>query len=565
MHLIEPIRSCVDEIIKRTGSGLKSMILDDFTTGVVSAGYSKSEMLLREVYLFEYIDTIFESVERLNHMKCIVVLRPTKENIERLCRELNRPHYRTYHLYFTCKIGSTIIEKLAEADETEVVRCARELPLDFQPITPFLFTLKLVSRTFDLKTCNWIPEGLKRVSDGLSSVLIALKINPLIRYQTQSQFCKTLAEEVSISIKNEAKINRTWCQAAPLDVNSLLIIVDRRNDLITPVVNKWSYYAMIHELFGIKSNRISLVDVPDRKPKDPKEMLISMENDPFFAENYYKNYGELGVTLKSSVESLKNATKSQAKVETMEDMKRFIDEYPETKRYASNLHNHVFLMSELTRLVTDHNLISASECEQELACGTLSNNEILANIKKLVGTDLIRPLDALRLVSLYTVTRPDKSSGMAELTKVLKGRKDILPEQIEFIKQLREFTLSKPQNPLDETVQQVTRMIVQGVKGVDNVLTQFKPRLNKVIEDIRKGYKLREADFAFCGERYKEEPPKRIIIFMVGGSTYDEALVVDHFNRTTNTEIILGGTSVHNFQSFMDEVRQAINYKNSRD
>lgn len=69
MHLTESVRSCIGDIIKSTGTGMKSMILDDFTTAVIGAGYSRSEILLREVYLFEYIDTIFESSERLNHLE----------------------------------------------------------------------------------------------------------------------------------------------------------------------------------------------------------------------------------------------------------------------------------------------------------------------------------------------------------------------------------------------------------------------------------------------------------------------------------------------------------------
>lgn len=557
MHLIEPIRSCIDEIIRTTGSGLKSMILDEFTTGVISAGYAKSDMLLREVYLFEYIDTIFESTERLNHMKCIAILRPTKDNIELLCRELRRPHYRTYHLYFTCRIGTTIIEKLGEADETEVVRCVRELPIDFQPITPFIFTLQSANKTFDLSNNNWHAEGFKRVSDGLASAMIALRMNPIIRFQTQSLLCRSLAEEVGQVLKNEAKMNKSWRQSAPFDVNSLLLIIDRRSDLITPIVNKWTYYSMIHELFDIKNNRISLVDVPNRQPKDPKEMLVFIENDEFFDENYYKNYGELGTTLKLAIETLKDTTKSQYKVETMEDMKRFIDEYPETKRYASNLHNHVFLMSEISRQVTEHLLIDISECEQELACGMSSNSEILKKLKQYVSSNLIRPIDAIRLVSLYTVCRPDRSSQLSELMKLLRTRKDITPEEVKFIEQLRQFTLTKPQNPLDETVQQVTRMIVQGVKGVENVLTQYKPNLAKIIDDLRRGNKLRESDFAFCGERYRDEAPKKIVVFFVGGMTFDEALIADQYNRSSSSglQVVVGGTIVHNFKTFMKEVK----------
>lgn len=452
------------------------------------------------------------------------------------------------------------MKKLSEADETEVVRCIRELPLDFQPICPFLFTIKLTDKTFDLRNDGWLPEGLKRTSDGLTSALIALQVNPLIRYQTQSQPCKILAERVGTTLRNESIGNKTWRQAAPFDVNSLLLIVDRRNDLITPIINKWTYYAMIHEQFNIVNNRISLVDVPTRQTKDPKEMIISMESDMFFEENYYKNYGELGSTLKSSVENLKNETQSKHKVETMEDMKRFIDEYPETKRYASNLHSHVFLMSEITRIVTDYNLFALSECEQELACNLSTNSEVIKKIKQLVSATSVRPMDAIRLVSLFTVCKPEKSSAISDLIRMLKSRGDVSAEEMQFIKQLREFSLSKPQNPFDETVQQVTRMIVQGVKGVENVLTQYRPSLFKILEDLRRGNKLKETSFAFHGERYREEAPKRLIIFYVGGVTYDEALVADQINRTNiqNMQVIVGGTSVLNFRSFMDEITHAI-------
>lgn len=441
-----------------------------------------------------------------------------------------------------------------------MVRCIKELPLDFYAVTPFLFSLKLENKTFDLKSNGWLPEGLKRTADGLASVMIALQMNPLVRYQTHSQQCKILAEKVSQMIKNESLANKTWRKAAPFDVNSLLLIVDRRNDLITPLVNKWTYYAMIHEQLNIINGRISLLESPNLQPKDPKEMLISIEKDQFFEENYFRNYGELGSTLKEAVENLKSTTKSQHKVETMEDMKRFIDEYPETKRLASSLHNHVFLMSELTRIVTEHNIISISECEQGMACSLSSHSEILKKIKQYISSSIVRPVDSMRLVCLYAVCHPEKSN-LADLAKLLKTRPDVSASDIEFIKQLRRFVLSKPQNPLDETVQQMTRMIVQGVKGVENTLTQHKPSLAKIIDELSKrGHKLRESDFAFHGERFKDEPPKKLIVFVVGGTTYDEALIADQINRTRcgDIQVIIGGTSIHNFRTFMEEVREAI-------
>lgn len=61
--------------------------------------YSQSEILQKEVYLFERID-IQNPGEGLKHLKCIVFLRPTPENISLLSRELRYPKYG---VYFICK------------------------------------------------------------------------------------------------------------------------------------------------------------------------------------------------------------------------------------------------------------------------------------------------------------------------------------------------------------------------------------------------------------------------------------------------------------------------------
>lgn len=51
-----------------------------------------------------------------------------------------------------------------------------------------------------------------------------------------------------------------------------------------------------------------------------------------------------------------------------------------------------------------------------------------------------------------------------------------------------------------------------------------------------------------------------VIVFMVGGVTYEESLAVHLLNQSTTSggvRIVLGGTTVHNSQSFLEEVSQA--------
>ncbi len=63
---------------------------------------------------------------------------------------------------------------------------------------------------------------------------------------------------------------------------------------------------------------------------------------------------------------------------------------------------HVTLVGELSRLVTQHNLLEVSEAEQELACQE-EHSQSLTKIRRLLATDQIRDLDAARLVLLYAI------------------------------------------------------------------------------------------------------------------------------------------------------------------
>lgn len=70
---------------------------------------------------------------------------------------------------------------------------------------------------------------------------------------------------------------------------------------------------------------------------------------------------------------------------------------------------HVTLVGELSRLVTQHNLLEVSEAEQELACQE-EHSQSLQKIRRLLSSDKIRDLDAARLVLLYAIRFADEDS-----------------------------------------------------------------------------------------------------------------------------------------------------------
>lgn len=151
------------------------------------------------------------------------------------------------------------------------------------------------------------------------------------------------------------------------DTAPILLLLDRRDDPITPLLTQWTYQAMVHEVLGIQNGRVDLSNVPEVRP-ELKEIILAQDQDPFFKKNMYMNFGDLGGNIKDYVEQYQTKTKSNASIESIADMKRFVEDYPEFRKLSGNVTKHVTLVGELSRRVGADSLLDASELEQSLAC-----------------------------------------------------------------------------------------------------------------------------------------------------------------------------------------------------
>ena len=107
MNVVTAIRNYVCKMIEDSESGMKVLLMDKETTSIVSMVFTQSEIMQKEVYLLERIDLSVPNTSQqqsndgsLSHLKCLVLLRPTVENISLLARELRKPKYGAYYLYF---------------------------------------------------------------------------------------------------------------------------------------------------------------------------------------------------------------------------------------------------------------------------------------------------------------------------------------------------------------------------------------------------------------------------------------------------------------------------------
>lgn len=395
----------------------------------------------------------------------------------------------------------------------------------------------------------WNLSLLQRTTQGLIALLLSFKKCPLIRFQANSKACKDLASSIEEVIKKETSLFDMG------QSNSLLLIIDRKEDPITPLLNQWTYQAMVHELLTINNNRVNLSNVPGIST-DLSEVVLSAEQDTFYAKNIFLNYGEIGQNIKELMEQFQTKAKSHQKIESIADMKNFVEAYPQFRKLSGNVAKHVTVVGELSSMVGKYCLLDVSEIEQEIASQN-DHSSHLQGIKKLLHNSHVRDSDAMKLVMLYALRYQNHSNNDLIGLKNLLRKRGISEQQLSNIVNILEYAGSHArQSDLFnvENAVKITKRFFKGLSGVENVYTQHKPLLHETLEDLLKG-RLKENLYPIFGNYLSNGRPQEIIIFMVGGVTYEESLTVHAFNKTyPGTKIILGGTTIHNSKSFLDEI-----------
>ncbi|CAL8083525.1 unnamed protein product [Orchesella dallaii] len=565
MNSVQGIRQYVDKMIQNSGPGMKILLMDQKTTAVVSSVYAQSEIMQKEVYLCDRLDN-FKNRDQLRHLKCLTFLRPTDENIHLLCTELRMPLYGQYFLHWANIISKADVKRLAEADEHEVVREINEFFADYIPINPHSFITNIPHGPIFSEVDLMDDKTAHCVGMALMSFLLSVKKFPLIRYTDWSLPCQKLADKVQNLMNKESNLfDFPQRQGKPV-----LLILDRRDDCVTPLLNQWTYQAMVHELLTIKNHRVNLANAPDI-PKDFQEVVLSPEHDTFFADNLYADFGTVGQSLRQLVERFQEKAKSHQKVESIEDMKNFIEHYPHFKQMSGTVSKHVAVVGELARLNEQHNLLEISELEQEISCHS-NHSQNLQRLKQIVANPKVRDIDALRLVLLYSLRYETHSNNdiMGLVTK-LKGR-GTSEENIALVRSFLKFggVKKRKSDLFGSDPVAVTKRFIKGLQGVENIYTQHTPWIKGIIEDALKG-RLKESQFPYFnyngqrGQPATMDPnyrPPEVIVFILGGITYEEALAVHNINRTENRLcVVVGGTAMHNMKSFIEEIKDSFSRK----
>ena len=175
----------------------------------------------------------------------------------------------------------------------------------------------------------------------------------------------------------------------------------------------------------------------------------------------------------------------------------------------------------------------------------------------------------LRLAALYALRYEKHPSNQLPMLldlltaagNVPHRRVDLIPKLLTYHHSLQALPAAGGFSDLFESssIFSGARSRLKGLKGVENVYTQHSPRLEATLQNLIMA-RLKEQQYPFVeGGGSTRDKPQDIIVFMVGGATYEEARMIAQVNASSpGVRVVLGATAVHNSKTFLEEVQDAV-------
>lgn len=551
----------------------KVLLVDHHTMPIISMSYTQLQLLQHDVILVEMLENS-EQLTVMKHLNCVVYVKPTREAIAMLSLELRNPHYHHYQVFFSNTVAKGDLEKLALADELEAINQVIEIFLDYSVINDNLFTVSFPRELTGPKHNTTIQE-----LSSLSSLLLSLKKCPVIKYETTSLELKKLASELLYYINLNSNNNLFDDLNRKSDTPPVLLILDRKNDPLTPLVAPWTYQLMIHELIGINRN---IVDLHDSN----EQLTLSETQDTFFHESMYLNYGDLTDKFQKYVDEYKKQTKQSSienlKTQDLSELKKILTKFPEFKKLSNNILKHLNIISEIDKQILNQNLWAVGELQQTIVCELENHQTIRAKLMDVVADSAISTENKIKMLLLYVAKFPNNSADLnALLTKLndpITTSPQPTPAQQQLIKNFRKYfggakkavpVTSSPDNNNIGKLFNKNKIKIQelfnpnnqssSMPKTDNIFMQYIPRLNDVLTLITTPPKAGQTntpefyDIAtlvpdVVASQYGSTtgvPAQEVIVYFKGGATYEEARLVHDLN-VINPQVnyIIGGDDV---------------------
>ncbi|XP_065191970.1 syntaxin-binding protein 1-like [Sycon ciliatum] len=563
------------------------LVVDHLSMRVISACCKMHEILSRGITLVESIE---KSREPLPHLDAIYFISPTEASVTSIVRDFvndrSEPLYRSAHIFFTEPCSDALFQKLAVPSIARVIRTMKEVNIAFMPAESRVFSLDApdaFQHFFSPSSSRARSVSLDRLAEQISTVCFTLNEFPAVRYRSESDRTKELADKVQESLDKYKRDVDSNLGQAPGKSKSQLLILDRGFDPVSPVLHELTFQAMTYDLLKIENDVFRYAFTGGSGQTGERECLLD-DNDDLWVELRHLHIAEVSQKVSSMLRSFVESKKeTKGKSVNMRELSKLIKKMPQYQKELNRYSLHSQL-AEDNMVRFRGNVEKLVSIEQDLAMGTDSDGEKVKDPMRLIVPVLldekISKLDKIRILLLFIIIKNGISDENLEKLMRHAGipsaeAATILNMQHLGVKIIEEDGSKKKKRPKRKD------------RHNDFALSRWTPLVKDMMEDVTEGqldkdlypFLRKEAQTAaLSGDdsqassgpisaRWKFKPDShvaaeaksgpRLIIVVVGGATYSELRAAYEVSKANSTwEVIIGGTELLTPGAFLNNLQQ---------
>ncbi|CDR96473.1 Sec1 family protein, putative [Babesia bigemina] len=524
--------------------GLKLLILDDATAASMSLVQTHSYLLEGGVLLTTNIsdENLFnedpQNLSNLRHLKAVYIIQPSHANVARLCDQLRGGYFKEYHLYFTSMPLEGQLEMLAKNDVLELVCGVYAYHTDLMAVCRYCFLLD--AGTSDLYTSVHSGEAA-RVSQGLFNVFRIIKQIPSILHVAGSPEARELGLKVQSLLNNDLlnseAILKTYSKFGTGEsYGCSLLIYDRKCDCITPLMNQWSYQAMIYELLPMSRNSVRIGE---------EDYILNPDFDDFYGANIFKDFADVESALTEMIQDNKK---------TFSDAMNILQNIPQQTKICNETKRHVAILHELSQIIQSRDLLNTGLLEQDMGTHVRSSAEAFEAVVEYLNNPDLDPFEKLRLAMLFCLEyrRHEDKVNMIKDNLRMNGLESMVGK-VDALLQYADVTdsgsdslaiLSRARSTLNKSLS----------GDSSSPYMRYTSRLAYVVQSLLKG-RLDSRQFMLIPSSYDLDfsyaaRPLSVVVYVVGGVTLAEYRDLQNLSAASRVPILLGGSCLLNSHSF---------------
>lgn len=421
------------------------LIVDSRATRVLSSVLGTNELSECGVAITE---SLKKARQPFPTLEAIYFMEPTVENCDLVAKDFENFHQPLYfraHVFLTRKPSKpedvecikSLFQRLKGIPEQAKKHTLRrfylpgrapppdhpsrlatllEVNLDFLAVEEHCFHLDLPRSLLQLFGPD-VEQGKlceARIVDGLASLCATLHEYPYIRYPESNVLCERIARNLGDHFNYFFSVDDSFWYHGDTEhstqARSTVLVLDRRDDLATPLLHEFTYQSLIYDL--LKSR-----DMLIQYGQSSTEQALISESDSLWQSFRYAH-------ITSVIERIISLAKESAELAvyryheqqgsagedfSLSELAQVIKELPAFQEFMAKHKMHRLLAQACMDRIAEEQVTVTSSLEQEIATAvdqagnTVSETKLLSEISKCMKRMEVDPNDKLRVALLHAV------------------------------------------------------------------------------------------------------------------------------------------------------------------